>query len=895
MQVGRRMVLAIFLAWAAAVGPLSATADAGTTEGSLSGGGTTLIEKFTLDNGLTVVIRENHSSPVVAVQVWVKAGSATEPKERAGMSHLLEHMAFKGTKRRGPGQIAREVESLGGQINAYTSFDQTVYHITISGRYLESALDILADTLGNSVFDPDELAREKEVVLEELRMNEDNPGRMNGKAMFREAYRTHPYGRPVIGYDETIRKTTREDLVGYFTRYYYPGNMVLVVAGDVDPAKARPLIEKTFLPLANHEAPRDGTPEELPQEDTRVRIQERNAKRVYMDIAFHGPSMRDADVFSFDLLATILGSGQTSRLYREVKDSRGLVDSVSAYAFTPEDKGLLIVSATSEADKAKEALREILRETFRMAARPPEGQELARAKTSIESDFVYSLESASSLARHVGFFETTLGDGGFERKYLRKIRAVTADDIVAAARRYLNPDNLTVAGVLPQGDGGLLAEEEVRKIASEAYREATTPLDRDRDKDQGTVVREVLGNGIRVIVREDRTIPVVAVEAAFLGGLRGEPKDKAGVSTFSAELLTKGTTFRSAREISETTENIAADLNGFSGRNAFGLRIRCMSKDFNTGFRLFTESLRSPTFPADELEKKRLEISGRLKLQKDDLTGSAFLLFLKTHYGDHPYARNPLGTEETVRAITREDVERFYGQWTDPRNLVIAISGDIGVREALSAVREAFGDLPQRQDFVPIGPIPVPAEKGIRRAEEPRDKEQAHFVIGYTGARITDPDRYALDILGSALAGMGGRLFTNLRDKKSLAYSVTSFSSEQVDPGFFAIYMGTGADKLDDAIADTLQEIAEARESGVTAEEFERAKKWMIGNYEIGLQSNSAYARKMLYNELYGLGYEEAFREPEKIEAVTLEAVNRAAARILSTDNYTIAIVGGKE
>ena len=888
----RRTIVAVLLLWAASYTMGETVPASGAVDGKTAAGEAKVIDTFTLGNGLTVVLRENHSSPVVAVQVWVKAGSTTEPEELAGMSHVLEHMAFKGTQKRGPGQIAREVEALGGNINAYTSFDQTVYHITISGRFLGNALDILADTLGNSVFDAGELAREKEVVLEEVRMNEDNPGRMNGKAMFREAYRLHPYGRPVIGYDNTIRSMTRDDLVAYFSRYYHPGNMVLVVAGDVDPAKARPLIEKAFLPLPAREARSAGIPAEPPQTEIRVKIQEREAKRAYIDLAFHGPSMRDGDVFSWDLLSVILGSGQTSRLYHQVKDTRGLVDSVSASAYTPKDKGVLIVSATGAADKAKEALREILLQTFRMAAAPPGGQELARAKTSIESDFVYSLESAGSLARHVGFFETTLGDSAFEKKYLRMIRAVTADDIVTAAREYLRPENLTVAAVLPRGEAGLLSEEEVRTIASESYREAMKPAG-EAKRQQGPVVMEVLENGIRVIIREDRAVPVVAVEAGFLGGMRGEPKDQAGVSTMTAELLTKGTRERTAREISEAVENIAADLSGFSGRNSFVLRARFMSKDFPAGFRLFTESLRWPTFPEEELEKKRQEVLGRLKLQKDDMTRSVILLFLATHYGDHPYARNPLGTEESIRRITQEDVKTFYRRWADPRNLVIAISGDIGTQEALSAVREAFGDFPLRDGFLPIGPMPVPEEKGIRRGEEPRDKEQAHFVIGYTGARVTDSDRYALDVLGSALAGMGGRLFTNLRDRKSLAYAVTSFSSEQVDPGFFAFYMGTSADKLTGAIADTLKEIEDVRANGVTPEEVDRAKKWMIGTYEIGLQSNSAYTDKMMYNELYGVGYEEAFREPEKIEAVTLEEVNRMAAKVLNTDRYTIAILGG--
>jgi zinc protease len=225
---------------------------------------------------------------------------------------------------------------------------------------------------------------------------------------------------------------------------------------------------------------------------------------------------------------------------------------------------------------------------------------------------------------------------------------------------------------------------------------------------------------------------------------------------------------------------------------------------------------------------------------------------------------------------------------------VIAVSGDIGAEEALAAVRKAFGDFPPRKEFVPLLPMKVPPEEGIRRGEEQREKQQAHFVIGYAGARFTDPDRYAVSMLGAALAGQGGRLFTNLRDRKSLAYAVTSFSSEQVDPGFFAFYMGTSEEKLAGAIADTLKEIGDVRAHGVTREEFERAKKWMVGTYEIGLQSNASHAEKMMYNELYGVGYEETFLVPEKIQAVILEDVNRIAAKVLNTERYTISVIRGK-
>ena len=857
-----------------------------------SAGEEPLVEKYTLGNGLTVVIRPNPSSPVVAVQAWVKAGSTTEPQALAGMSHILEHMAFKGTKRRGPGEIAREVESVGGEINAYTSFDQTVYHITLSGRFLENALDILADTLGNSIFDPAELSRELEVIVEEVRMNEDNPGRVVSKALFREAYKVHPYGRPVIGYVDTIRKTTRDDLLAYFRANYVPGNMVLVLAGAVDPQTSRPLIERTFGQLPPGSAPEAVLPAEPPQRETRVVVKEKDARRAYLDMGFHGPSMKDPDVYAWDLLSMILGSGETSRLYRGVKDGKGLVDSVSASSYTPKDPGLLFVGGTLSPEKSRAALKEILLETFRLAAALPEGAELARAKTATETDFLYSLESQSAVARHVGFYETTLNDAAFEQTYLRKIRAVTADDIRTVAKKYLAPGNLTVSAVLPAGQGGILPADDVRAIAREAYAEATAPAANTEKKP--TVVKEVLGNGIRVIVRENRAVPVVAVQAGFLAGVRGEPKEKGGVSNLTAGMLVKGTKRHTAREIAEAVENMGAVLSGYSGRNSFGLQGKFLQRDFEKGFRLFAESLREPTFPAEELEKKRIETMGALKQQKDQLTQATFLLFLGAHYGDHPYGRNPLGTENSVRAMAPSDLKAYYERWADPRNTVIAISGDIGVEEALAAVRKAFGDFPQRPGYRPPGALPVPPLETVRKVEEQREKQQAHFVIGYPGARFTDPDRYALDVLGSALAGMGGRLFVNLRDKKSLAYSVTSFSSEQVDPGFFAFYMGTSEEKLDGAIADTLAEIADVKKGGVTPEEFERAKKWMIGTYEIGLQSNNSYADKMVYNELYGVGYEETFAAPVKIAAVGLSDVNRLAASVLDPDVYTLAVLRGK-
>jgi zinc protease len=281
--------------------------------------------------------------------------------------------------------------------------------------------------------------------------------------------------------------------------------------------------------------------------------------------------MRDEDVFAWDLLASILGDGHTSRLYREVKDKRGLVDSVSASSYTPKDPGMLMVGATGATKNAPEALREILVQVFGMAALPPEGNELPRAKTQTEGGFIYSLESQGSLAGHIGSFEVTLGDAAFEQKYLRKIREVTDEDIVRVAKKYLKPERLNVSVVVPPGDGGILPEAEIRKIGEEAWREAGARARAARGGGNVEVKMTGLENGIRVSVREIPPSPWWPSRRGSLrvcGGTRGEER----ISVMTAEMLTKGTKGRTAREISEAVENMAADLSAFSGRNSFGLQ-----------------------------------------------------------------------------------------------------------------------------------------------------------------------------------------------------------------------------------------------------------------------------------------------------------------------------------
>jgi len=430
------------------------------------------------------------------------------------------------------------------------------------------------------------------VILEEVRMNEDNPARVVDKALFREAYKLHPYGRPVIGFVETIRKTTREDLLAYFHANYVPGNMVLVIAGAVDPKTSRPLIEKTFgsfPPVPRRRRPgRSSRRRERPGR----RQGEGRAARLHRD-GFHGPSMRDPDVYAWDLLSMILGSGETSRLYRGVKDGKGLVDSVTASSYTPRDPGLLFVGGTLSPEKAPAALKEILLETFRMTAAPPEGR------------------SWPAPRRHGDGFpvlpRVAVG-GGPPRRFLRDhaerrgVRAdVPAQDPRGDRRRHpggreevprpREPDRL---GCPSAGQGGILPVEEVRTTVREAYREATAPAAKAEAK--GTVVKEVLANGIRVIVRENRAVPVVAVQAGSSRGCAESRRKEAASPTSPRGCLRRGRhTVRRGR--SPRRWRIWGGPQRLLGRNSFGMQGKFLQRDFEKGFRLFAESLLAPDVP----------------------------------------------------------------------------------------------------------------------------------------------------------------------------------------------------------------------------------------------------------------------------------------------------------
>jgi zinc protease len=850
------------------------------------------LHKARLSNGLTAIVKENHRAPVVAIQVWVQAGSVYETEKERGITHLIEHMIFKGTEKRGPGEVAKEIESVGGSINAYTSLDYTVYHCVVPKQFLNNALDVLYDAVFHSSFDPEELEREKKVVIEEIRMRDDRPKTRLSSLSMETAYKAHPYGFPVIGYPETVKSFGRKDILAYMERRYRPSQIAVVVVGDVEASQTLADIQGTFGSVTKKDPQEFTYPSEPRQDAPRIAMEAMEIQEGYLTIAFSGlPNFNDPDVPALDVLAALLGSGESSRLISSLRNRLQIVHNINAAAFTPAGPGIFEITASLDPEKTQEALPQIFHEIFRLVNEGILQEELDRAKVQVETDFVYSQETMEGEARKLGIFETLSKDPHAEKLYLEKVREVTAQDVQRVAGQIFRQENISVAMVMPEDRLPELTSQELAVMVQEAEL-----LAKGIESDGGALVRPIkrfsLSNGLTVLVQEAPGVPTVSLALVFPGGVRYESEKTNGLFNFLAKAWTKGTEARSAQGIAELIEGLGGSISGFSGQNTLGLKGRFLSQNLDKSLALFTEILLTPTFPSEEIKKLRPLMLAELKRQDDYLPEVAVREFRRLLFSPHPYGMNPLGKASVIKAISSKNLLETYRYFVIPDRGVLSIVGDIRTEEIISSIETMLGAWSVESEPV----LSTPPEPDLLSSPKiltlERERQQVHIVLGFPGTTFNNPDRYALEILNAVLSGQGGRLFIDLRDKESLAYSVTSFLGLGLDYGSFAFYIACAPEKKDRALKGLWREIYRATREPVTDDDLERAKKWLIGTHEIGLQTNRAQSMDMALNELYGLGYNFAPEYVRKIDEVTADQVLNVAKKLMNSEEYVLIRVG---
>jgi zinc protease len=861
------------------------------------------------DTGPSVLTCETDVAPVVEIQIWAGAGAADERDGERGVAHFHEHMLFKGTDRRGVGEVAADIEGAGGRINAYTSYDVTVYHATLPRDRADTGLDVLCDAVLHPAFDPEEIDREIQVVLEEIRRAEDSPGSVLGQALFAEAYRVHPYRHPILGTPDSVASFDRARVRGFYERWYRPGNLAVVAAGDFDRDRLLARVREAFADVPAGRIQRRRDPEPA-QRGLRTCVVSRPFERAHLELAWPGVPLAHGDAAYLDLLAFLLGHGDSSRLVLRVKEELGLADRADAYSYTPLDPGLTSIELETDAERAADAIAACVREVEALRAGPVGDDELDKARINFVANEHFERESVSGLAGKLGSFELTGGGYRNEARYLAAVRSATPADLLRVAREYLAPDRLTVGAVLPGADARALDAERVARAVSQAVddarrrfappqvvsRAAGAAVARGgapRSAAPGAArVSYRLDGGARLHVLPRRSLPIVAARAAFLGGLLAEDEGSSGLTAFLTSMWLRGTESHSAAGFARDVESRAAEIEPFAGRSSFGLSLETPAATLDPALDLFCEVLRAPAFDEDELERERRETLAAIERREDRLGQRAFQLFTMHHYRRHPYRMPTLGERRVIEGISRDAVIAHHDRLVVQQNLVLAVVGDVDPDAIARDVSARLAELPAGP--APFGaPFPpteeAPAE--IRRACLVKDRAQAHLVIGFRGVAVDDPDRFALEVIAQILAGQGGRLFVELRDRQGLAYTVSASSVEGLAPGYFATYIATAPERLDGARKGLLAELVRVLDSPPGEAELDRARRYLVGNFAIDQQRNASWATLMSLSDLYGLGPDTASEYAERVEAVSREDVLRVARRILRLDAYTEAVV----
>lgn len=843
-------------------------------------------QRHRLPSGLTVITDENHEAPVVSFQVWVRAGSAFEKPAQAGITHLIEHMIFKGTPKDPKGLMAARIEGLGGMVNAYTTFDHTTYHVTAASRYGAKALELLADAVVNAQFDPKQLKSEKEVVIEEIRMGEDDPDRRLSKAVLREAFGPdYPYGRPVIGSKESVRGITRQDILDYRAKWYVAPNMVVVAVGDFKTAELLPRIQKAFAGLPQRPAPKFTLPPVKVPAGPRLLIMREKVRQAQVVLSWRIPGLPSDTVYAMDMAAAVAGGGEASRLYADLKEKQGLVDDVDASAFTPHGVGLFEVSAQMSPKMVEKSWRPLLKNALSLISRPPRADELSRARVNLTAGFIRGRQTMEGQARMLGYFEMLRG--GFEKldEYVQRFKHTGAAQVAGTCRDYLTPEGLSVVIQIPKG-----APVPDKKQLAAAVAALAGKLKAQVPPEQQTV-RSVLPCGLTLLVKPAHNLPLVSMVLTAPGGQIDENGRDAGLYSLWARALTRGCEGHSYEDLVDELESMAGELSAFSGKSALGLSGSFLSQDWRRGLELLAQTWQKPTFAPEQVKKAREDQLAALRDQQNSPVSRAFLAFRGIVYGKHPFARNPLGSPETVMKLGPKDLRRAHQRVRGPGGVVLAVVGDVSPAQVKSMVMQLWKGSKGKVAALPKLPIKGP-RAGVEKVLKDKGARQTQIVMGYVAPGALDPRRFSAEVLQAVLGGFGGPLFSDLRDRRSLAYSVQPFYFNAPQGGVFGVYMGTGAGKEPQALAGLRRHLKDAVEKPPTPEDMARAKAYLLGAEAIGMQTYSAQASTMAAYELLGLGYDFQKKLAGKIQAVTARQVQEVAKAIIEPKHRALVTLG---
>ena len=859
------------------------------------------VARTRLPNGLTVLVRRDRSAPVVAIVTFVSAGYFDETDDVVGIAHVLEHMYFKGTPTRGVGEIAKQTKAVGGYLNAATIYDHTSYYTVLPASGFVQGLEVQADAYARSLIDADELARELEVIIQEAKRKADNPPAVATETLYELLHDRHRIRRWRIGREPGLRALTRDALIDFYRNFYHPGNTILTIVGDVDPDEALAEVQRTYGPLPSGEPSRHPGQTEEGVSGFRFREMTGDIGQTQIAFGWRTPGTTHPDTPALDLAAAVLGSGRASRLYRAVRERR-LASSVSAYDYTPTEIGVFVVHGETPPGAAPEAARAMWDQVRALREGEVGELEVERAKRVYESQFVRRLEDMEGQANYLAEWEA-LGDWRMGDRYLERLLTCTRDDVVAAVNRYLDPDNAGVVVYRPASSDAVAGgAAEIRDLLDRAPRPQGLPVPSPSrphaappapapvfERDEGGVRVYRTAAGIPILVRPKPGAPLLHAGLYARGGSSEESPELAGLTTMMVRTALKGTTTRNALQIADEGEMLGGSVGGVTGSESFGWSISVPTRYAAAAVELLADVAQHPTFAEDVLETERAIAIADVVALRDDMYRYPMRLATQAAFAGHPYGVPTTGTEETLRRIEGSAVRRWHAERALASASVVVLVGDVDPDALALVAARAFTDLrpaPARELATPVWP------SGLTAIAEERDRAQTALALLFPGPARNDADRFSAAMIASVASGLGGRFFDELRDKRSLCYTVNAFAADRRAAGTFGAYIATSPEQESAARDGLLAEFRRLREEPVTPEELDRARTYAIGTHAIRQQSGAAVlgdvADAYLFGSLRELGEYEA-----QVHAVTVGSMRRVADRYFDPSRRVEGIVRG--
>ncbi|MDA0346250.1 MAG: pitrilysin family protein [Verrucomicrobia bacterium] len=831
------------------------------------------VHRKTLDNGLTILVREDTSSQVSSVQLWVKTGSIHEGSLLgAGLSHYLEHMLFKGTEKRNGKQISREVQSLGGHINAYTSFDRTVYYIDLPSEHTSGAIEILADACFNSTLPAEEVDKEREVILREIDMGLDDPDQQLSRALFETAYRTHPYKYPIIGYKDIFKTVTRDELVDYYHKRYVPNNAVLVVTGDV---KAEDVFQAALeivggLPRARLESVY------IPAEPVGLAKREQslmgdvNISRI--GLGFSIPGLHHEDAAGVSLLAAILGSGDSSILWKRLRQETGIVHHVDVSAWNPGSSGLMWVSMMVDPENREAALEAFWKEIESLKQTLIDETLILKAQRQAMVSEINNRKTMSGQAARIGAAEVVVGDIDYSRIFLKRIQKVSAEDLQRLLQSYLVEERLTQVTFDP-------ANEQVEESGANVS-----------DAQNHLFDERTLEGGSRLLFQQSENFPKVHIRVVFKGGALWENPDQRGITSLAAIILTKDTETNSALEVATKIESVGGSFSEFSGNNTFGLSLEVLPQDTDLALELLEQSLLHLKLDVSTFEVERDGQVAHVKESLDDIVEFGIRELREKFFGEVAYSVSSDGRIEDLEKLSLEEVQSYLKTLVTAGNCVVAVSGQFDRAEIEPKLETLLNRLPRR--ILPDRTVTLDTPAQVGREEVFMDRQQAVVFQAFPCVGVCQDDLMLLaSVLDELFSGMSSQLFERVRDDLGLAYYVGSSRVIGMDTGMLFLYGGTQPSTAQAVLDEMTAEVERIQSGKVESDEFARVKTRLKAQRRMSMQTIGSRAMQAALNVTYGLPVNDWMNFDDKLDQVTVEDLADFAAKFFSADKRLELIV----